>query len=169
MENISTSLITRCRIKTVISNQHQLAQNRHYTQDPDCECKRLIATAIIFVRGCLPSALWGDDMAMEAEVVAIGNFSSNIAAYLEYSEERYRDTREGVPVLTVLFHVYNGTNASMEMASCFGVDAWDFNTHHLNPANANVDKLRRMFDAKEVEAFLALRDAGFQFYFMPNG
>ena len=55
------------------------------------------------------------------------------------------------------------------MASCFGVQAWDFNTHHLNTTAADVDKLRGMFDAKEVDAFLALRDAGFQFYFMPNG
>jgi hypothetical protein len=72
-------------------------------------------------------------------------------------------------VLRVLFHVYNGTNVSMEMASCLGVQAWDFNTHHLNPSVADIDKLRQMFDATEVDAFLALRDAGFQFYFMPNG
>ena len=108
-------------------------------------------------------------MAMEAEVIAIGAFSRKVAGCLEYSKERYRDTREGVPVLRVLFHVYNGTSASLEMASCFGVQAWDFNTHHLNPTVADVDKLRRMFDAHEVDAFLALREAGFQFYFTPNG
>jgi len=74
-----------------------------------------------------------------------------------------------VSVLRVLFHVYNGTNLSMEMASCLGVQAWDFNTHHLNPGVADIGKLRQMFDASEVDAFLALRDAGFQFHFMPNG
>lgn len=58
---------------------------------------------------------------------------------------------------------------SMEMASCLGVQAWDFNTHQLNASGADIDKLREMFDAAEVDAFLALRDAGFQFYFMPNG
>ena len=89
--------------------------------------------------------------------------------FMEYPQEYYRNTREGVPVLRVLFHVYNGTNVSFEMASCLGVQAWDFNTHHLNPRVADIDKLRQMFDRTEVDAFLALRDAGFQFYFMPNG
>jgi hypothetical protein len=108
-------------------------------------------------------------MSMEAEVIAIGPFSVKVAAFMEYPPEYYRDTREGVPVLRVLFHVYTGTNASVEMASCLGVQAWDFNTHHLNPSAADIDKLRQIFDAEEVDVFLALRDAGFQFYFMPNG
>ena len=108
-------------------------------------------------------------MSMEAEVIAIGPFSLKVAGFMEYPPEHYLDTRDGVSVLRVLFHVYNGTNVSMEMASCLGVQAWDFNTHHLNPSVADIDKLRQMFDATEVDAFLALRDAGFQFYFMPNG
>lgn len=108
-------------------------------------------------------------MSMEAEVVAIGPFSPNIAGFMEYPQRHYQDTREGVPVLRILFHVYNGTNVSMELARCLGVLAWDFNTHHLNASAVDIDKLRQMFDADEVDAFIALRDAGFQFYFMPNG
>ena len=108
-------------------------------------------------------------MSMEAEVIAIGPFSPKIAGFMEYPQEHYRDTRDGVPVLRVLFHVYNGTNVSMEMALSLGVQAWDFNTLHLNPTVANIDKPGQMFDATEVDAFLALREAGFQFYFMPNG
>jgi len=108
-------------------------------------------------------------MSMEAEVIAIGPFSLNVAGFMEYPQERYRETRDGVPVLRVLFHAYSGTNVSREMASCLGVQAWDFNTHHLNPSVADIDKLRLMFDATEVNAFLALRAAGFQFYFKPNG
>jgi hypothetical protein len=33
----------------------------------------------------------------------------------------------------------------------------------------NIEKLREMFDAAEADAFLTLRDATFQFYFLPNG
>lgn len=108
-------------------------------------------------------------MSMEAEVVAIGPFSPKVADFMEYPQKYYRDTREGVPVLRILFQVYNGTNVSTEMARCLGVLPWDFNTHHVNANMVDIDKLRQMFDSRDVDAFLALRDAGFQFYFMPNG
>jgi len=108
-------------------------------------------------------------MGMEAEIIAIGPFSRKIAGHMEYPAERYKDTREGVPVITHLFTVYNGSGASRKMAGCFGVEAWDFNQHHLDPVCADLETLREMFDAREVESFLALREAGFQFYFVPNG
>lgn len=60
-------------------------------------------------------------MSMEAEVIAIGPFSLKVAGFMEYQQERYRETRDGVPVLKVLFHVYNGSHVSMELASCLGV------------------------------------------------
>lgn len=44
-------------------------------------------------------------MSMEAEVVAIGSFSRSVAGHLEYPKERYEGTRDGVPVLRILFHV----------------------------------------------------------------
>jgi len=37
------------------------------------------------------------------------------------------------------------------------------------PLRADIEKLGQMFDVEEVRAFLALRDARFQFYYMPNG
>ena len=52
-------------------------------------------------------------MSMKAEVVAVGAFTRKVAGYMEYPVEFYRDTREGVPVLRVLFRVYNGANVSM--------------------------------------------------------
>jgi hypothetical protein len=108
-------------------------------------------------------------MSMEAEVVAVGSFSRSIAGHLEYPKEKYESTRDGVPVLRILFHVHSGTRPSVELASCFGIEPWDFNQHHVDPMRADVEKLGQMFDAEEVRAFLALRDAGFQFYYMPNG
>jgi hypothetical protein len=109
------------------------------------------------------------DMGMAAEIIAIGPFSSSIVEHMEYPADFYRETRAGVPVLRRLFTVYQGSTVSREMAACFGIEAWDFNQHHLNPMRADVEKLRTMFDARDADAFLALRDAGFQFYFMPNG
>lgn len=44
---------------------------------------------------------------------------------MEYAKEYRREKPEGFPVVKILFHVYKGTNVSVEMASCFGVQAWD--------------------------------------------
>jgi hypothetical protein len=110
-----------------------------------------------------------DEMGMSAEIIAIGPFSRSILEHMEYPEELYKDTREGVPVLRRLFTVFQGSTVSRRMAACFGIEAWDFNRHHVDPMRAEVDTLREMFDARDVNAFLALRDVGFEFYFMPNG
>ena len=108
-------------------------------------------------------------MGMSAEIIAIGPFSRSIVGHMEYPEDFYKDTREGVPVLRRLFTVYQGSTVSRKMADCFGIEAWDFNGHHLDPVRADLDTLREMFDVRDVSAFLALREAGLQFYFMPNG
>lgn len=62
---------------------------------------------------------------MESEVIAIGSFSYKIAGFMEYAKEYRREKHEGIPVVKILFHIYNGTNVSVEMASSFGVPARD--------------------------------------------
>lgn len=109
------------------------------------------------------------EMGMSAEIMAMGPFSRSIVRYLEYPEDFYKDTREGVVVLRRLFTVYEGSGTSRKLATCFGIEAWDFNQHHLDPMRVDLDTIREMFDVRDVCAFLALRDAGFQFYFIPNG
>src|SRR5581483_7094134 len=45
------------------------------------------------------------EMGMSAEIMAMGPFSRSIVGYLEYPEDFYKDTREGVVVLRRLFTV----------------------------------------------------------------
>ncbi|RKZ58452.1 MAG: hypothetical protein DRR16_07335 [Candidatus Parabeggiatoa sp. nov. 3] len=35
--------------------------------------------------------------------------------------------------------------AARKIAGCFGIEAWNFNQHHLEPYQADIDKLRSMF------------------------
>ncbi len=108
-------------------------------------------------------------MGMTADVLAIGPYRSALTEHMEYPSELYTNTREGATILRELFQVYEGSTRSRELADCFGIDPWDFNQHELDPARADLPKLRQMFGEKEVATFQALRDAGFKFYFRPNG
>jgi len=38
-----------------------------------------------------------------------------------------------------------------------------------NASRADLKRLRQDFDERSTDQFVVLRDAGFQFYFMPNG
>jgi hypothetical protein len=109
-----------------------------------------------------------EDMGMDAVVIAIGTFSRDLVKHMDYAEEFYAKTRDGANVVRTVFSAIT-TKASCELAEAFGVEPWDFNQHHLDPMSANLEKLRIVSDDEQVESFLALRDAGFQFYYMPNG
>lgn len=61
------------------------------------------------------------------------------------------------------------SNLSYELASYFGIDAWDFNSHVLDPEKVDVDQLRDSEFSDRVETFLALKASGFTFYYLPNG
>lgn len=111
----------------------------------------------------------GDEMGMSARILCIGPFSTSVLEHMEYPPKFYSDTRDGAPILRYLFEVDEGSTRSRELAACFGIEAWNFNDHKLKPEGANTAKLTEMFGANEVRVFEALRDAGFAFYFMPNG
>jgi len=117
-------------------------------------------------------------MGMAADILAIGPFSKAIAGRLEYPEERYAKTCDGAPVILTLFGITHGTTASTTFAALLGIDdPWDFNQHKLVPSKADVGALRDFFltlqDGNEflpdLEAFVVLRERGFDFYFRPNG
>lgn len=133
---------------------------------------------------CAPSLIasvgWGqiDPMGMAADLIAIGPFSSEVAPFLEYSSERYQHTREGTPVIRQLFGITHGSNASTAFAACLGItDPWDFNQHKIVSADVDPQGLRDFLatlqDGEEffpdLEAFVALRAHGFDFFFRPNG
>ncbi len=123
-----------------------------------------------FQAGLEPHELYAEDhMGMSANVLAIGKFRRDIVDYMEYPPKFYSDTRDGAPIVRFLFHIDQGSTRSRELASCFGIEPWDFNQHRLDPHAADLERLRAMFDEEEVGVFAALRDAGFEFIFMPNG
>jgi len=111
-------------------------------------------------------------MGMSAGIFALGPFRRDLVEHLPYPPELYARTREGTPVIRILFDCVSSSQ-SREMAACFGIsDPWDFNQHSIDPAAADLERLRTVFpedplDA-EIKAFRALREGGFAFYFWPN-
>lgn len=127
-------------------------------------------------------------MGMSAEVLAIGPFRRSLVPFLEHPAGRYTSTREGATLVQRVFHTPEGSSRSRQLAECLGVEPWDFNTHALDPWRVNLEALRellrpracpehRVTPAREpcaaclhpVDTFVALREAGFSFFFLPNG
>lgn len=107
---------------------------------------------------------------MDAELLAIGKFSKTIAEYLDYPKNYYDDTPEGAIIIT---RVVNSTTTigSEDLAAAFGIDPWKFEQHcELDAINADLFLLQEAVeDPLSVEVVKALREAGFKFYYMPNG
>jgi hypothetical protein len=107
-------------------------------------------------------------MGCDAEVIAIGPFSKKIVSALGYAGEQYQGVAEGATVITTVFEAF-GSTESEKLSRCFAVGRWELGRHVLDSSKADLGTLRRDFDERSTEQFLALREAGFQFYFMPNG
>lgn len=110
-------------------------------------------------------------MGMAAEVTAIGPFMGGLRTVLSRPQRAYDGLAEGAIVIDTLFHAYGqcGSTASRAIAEALGFAPWDFNAHHFDPLKADLPALRALVGAREVERFVALRSAGFRFYFRPNG
>ncbi|MBX9677500.1 MAG: hypothetical protein K2X38_01970 [Gemmataceae bacterium] len=107
-------------------------------------------------------------MGMDAEVIAIGPFSEAATAFLTYPADNYSAARPGTTIVDKVFCVESGsTSESCELARLVGVEAWDFNTHELDPSKADLAGLAERFDG--VARFVGLAAAGFRFYYLPNG
>ncbi|MCA9635976.1 MAG: hypothetical protein KC420_08105 [Myxococcales bacterium] len=108
---------------------------------------------------------------MSAEVKAIGPFSKSLREALSQPQHLYDGLPDGVVVIDTLFYKdgLRGSSVSRAIAEALAVDPWDFNTHHFDPAKADLDALRDIVGEREVERFITLRAAGFRFYFRPNG
>jgi len=107
---------------------------------------------------------------LDAELIAIGPFIPKLVErhLLDYADHYYEKVELGAPIITRVFWCCT-SDQSRYLASCFGFDALDFSRHFINPATADIDRLRREFDECEVDRFLKLRDLDFAFYYMPNG
>ncbi|MCD0169308.1 hypothetical protein [Deinococcus sp. 23YEL01] len=107
-------------------------------------------------------------MGLDAEVLAIGAFRRDLVEFLEYPADFYKNTRDGATVIVTVFQAVT-SDLSYELASYFGIDPWDFNSHVLDPEKVDVDRLRGSEFSDRVEAFLALKASRFTFYYLPNG
>lgn len=108
-------------------------------------------------------------MGMAAEVIAIGPFSKDIVNNLEYPKELYANVKDGTKIAQNVFSIDSGSTESQKLAKAFKIDPWNFNQHLLNSHQADLNLLKELFSEEEVEDFVALRNAGFDFFFLPNG
>ena len=108
-------------------------------------------------------------MGLDANLIAIGPFSPAVLPALEYPADFYADVPEGATVITLVFEAFS-SSGSHSLARCLGVGALELGRHALGAAkDADVAALEGTEEfGEQVPAFLALRDAGFQFYYLPN-
>jgi hypothetical protein len=114
-------------------------------------------------------------MGMCAEVIAIGPYSRNVSALLDYKPELYISTPERAVISRRLFGINEGSTLSRKLATLLGIhDPWNFGEHKIIPSRVNIAGLRE-FAAEyseytdEVHAFEVLLGAGFEFHFRPEG
>jgi hypothetical protein len=107
-------------------------------------------------------------MGLDAQVIAIGPFSKEIADALEYGAYRYAEVPEGATVVTTMF-VAPTSEDSHALAAAFRVGTFEMGKHHLDAHKADLAQLGDVCSEREIADFLSLRARGFQFYFLPNG
>jgi len=110
-------------------------------------------------------------MGMDAELLAIGKFSKDIVWFLEYPDHFYSDVPEGSNIITRVCTCATSMESEL-LAEALGISPWKFE-EHCNIDGANVVDLNKldeaMEDSSQLANFIGLHDAGFQFYYMPNG
>jgi len=106
-------------------------------------------------------------MGLDAQIIAIGPFSRAALPALDYPAEFYADVADGDTVITNVFTAIT-SDLSYELARCFGVGAMELGKHHLDSGHADVQALKNLVGDGATSRFVLLRDAGFQFYYLPN-
>lgn len=109
-------------------------------------------------------------MGMDAELLAIGKFSAEIAGHLDYPRNFYIDTPEDSTIITGVCDCVT-TDGSELLAEALGIDPWQFQEHcNISGENADLEKMGEAIEnPAKVNDFVALREAGFKFYYLPNG
>lgn len=106
-------------------------------------------------------------MGMQAKIMAMGRFCIEVANCLDYKRDLYPTGDYGVITTPICV---NSTALSEQLAKAFGINPWDFSQHYLSHGfEVNLDLLREIVDEEQVEKFLALREARFKFFFLPEG
>lgn len=113
-------------------------------------------------------------MGMDADVIGIGKFSSDIVDLLDYPPEFYSDTQEGADIITTVF-IAGTSDQSHQLARAMGIDPWDFNAHKIDTSKVSADELVEFVEhspdheEKDIDEFMQLVEKGFTFFFRPNG
>jgi hypothetical protein len=106
-------------------------------------------------------------MGLDAQVIAFGPFSPEVASALEYGENFYAGVESGATVVTNVF-IAGTSDTSHKLAAAFGVGAMDLGKHKLDPGNADISKLIDVFGEGNVAQFQCLAHNGFSFLYLPN-
>jgi len=106
-------------------------------------------------------------MGLDAQLIAIGRFSKTALPGLDYPPNFYAGVEDGATVVTNVITAIT-SELSHDLARCFGVGAMQLGKHHVDAAHADVQKLKALFGDEIAGRFVVLRDAGFQFYYLPN-
>lgn len=106
-------------------------------------------------------------MGLDAQVIAIGPYSSEVASSLEYGESFYVGVAPGTVVVINVFLACTSED-SHKLASAFGVGAMELGKHKLKPDTANVAELIDVFGESNVAQFQCLARNGFAFFYLPN-
>lgn len=106
-------------------------------------------------------------MGLDAQVIAIGPYSNEVASSLEYGESFYVGVAPGTIVVTNVFLACTSED-SHRLASAFGVGAMDLGRHKVDPDKADVAKLIDIFGENNVAQFQCLARNGFDFFYLPN-
>lgn len=106
-------------------------------------------------------------MGLDAQVIAIGPFSTEVASALEYGENFYTGVMPGATIVTNVF-IAGTSDESHKLAAAFGVGAMDLGRHKLEPGNADILKLIDVFGKSNVAQFQCLARNGFSFFYLPN-
>lgn len=112
-------------------------------------------------------------MSMDADVIGIGPFSQDIIDLLDYPAEYYDNVKHGAIIVVTVFRAPS-TESSYLLASALGVDAWDFNTHKIDPKNVKMQELEEFVGGatthslEDVTRFIKFVGKGFTFFYCLN-
>lgn len=111
-------------------------------------------------------------MGMTAEILAIGEFSRDIADILSYPSTFYEDTPEGSIICTCV--AWMSTNdPSRRLAESFGIEPWKFEKHIFVPDKVDWEELAELekcTDNKDLRITVKkLMEKNFLFIYRPNG
>jgi hypothetical protein len=108
-------------------------------------------------------------MGLDAQLIAVGPFARSLLSALEYPADFYADVPEGATIVSTVFEALTSAGSHL-LARCLGVGSLELGRHAVGSApDADVSALLADEEfAEQVPAFLALREAGFQFYYLPR-